>query len=154
MQRTLIIIKPDAIQRGLAGTIVKRFEQRGLKIVAMKMAKMTMDLCKEHYAHLVDKPFFPKLAEFMMQTPVIFAVLEGKDAVQLVRDMMGPTNCRKAMPGTIRGDFGQSMQSNLIHGSDSPENAEKEIKRFFSDNEIFDYKSKIDGLILSEEERQ
>ena len=140
MERTLILIKPDAIQKGNAGGIVSRFEKRGLKIVGMKMLKLTPELSKDHYSHLVSKPFYPDLENFMTHHPVIAMVLEGKECVEVVRGMMGPTNSRKAAPGTIRGDLSMSTSRNIIHGSDSLESAEKEIKRFFKSNELHDYK--------------
>lgn len=138
-ERTLILLKPDAIQRGFVGEIIQRFERKGLKIVALKMLKMSPDLAKEHYAHLVGKPFYPDLEKFMTTHPIIAAIIEGKDAVEVVRTMLGPTNATKALPGTIRGDLSNSTSRNVIHASDSKETAEKEIKRFFKENEIFEY---------------
>lgn len=153
MERTFIMIKPDAMQRGLAGKILLRFEGRGLKIVAAKMARLTKENCEEHYAHLKGKPFFSGLVEFMASAPVICAVLEGKDAVVLVRRMCGATNARDAEVGTIRGDLGLSTQANLIHASDSKETADKEIARFFSKNEIFHWGRKLDGYTYSDDEK-
>jgi nucleoside-diphosphate kinase len=145
MERTFIILKPDAMQRGLAGKILSRFERRGLKIVAAKMIHLTKEKCDEHYAHLKGKPFFAGLVTFMTSTPVICAVLEGKDAVELVRKMCGATNARAAEVGTIRGDFGLSTQANLIHASDSKETAEKEIARFFSKNEMHQWERDLEA---------
>ncbi|MCI8998509.1 MAG: nucleoside-diphosphate kinase [Muribaculaceae bacterium] len=139
MEQTLIIFKPSAIGRALVGKVLSRFEQKGLVIAGMKMMKLSEELLKEHYAHLIDKPFFPHIIASMTATPVIVACLKGVDAINVVRSMTGATNGRQAAPGTIRGDFSMSNQENIIHASSSPEDAEVEIKRFFSDDEIFDY---------------
>lgn len=139
MQQTLVIIKPAAVHRGLIGTIITRFEQKGLIITGMKMMQLDEKILREHYAHLVDRPFFPSLVESMTATPVIVMCLEGKDAVEVVRQMTGVTNSRKAMPGTIRGDFSMSGQENIVHASDSEENAHIELMRFFKPNEILPY---------------
>lgn len=138
-ERTLILFKPDAVQRRLTGRLLARIEERGLKIVGMKMLRITPELSREHYAEHVEKPFYPHLEEFITSAPVIALVAEGPDAVGLVRTMMGPTNAREAPPGTIRGDYGLSRQMNLIHGSDSPESAEREIAIYFGAGELFDY---------------
>ncbi len=140
MERTLIILKPSAVQRALVGKVIDRFQQKGLTIAGIKMMKLDEKILREHYAHLVDRPFFPSLVESMTATPVIVMCLEGRDVVEVVRAMTGSTNSRKAAPGTIRGDFGMSGQENIIHASDSPENAIIEINRFFRPEEIFDYK--------------
>lgn len=139
-EMTLILLKPDAIQRGFVGRIITRFEEKGLKIVAMKMLRMDPALAKEHYAHLVSKQFYPDLEKFMTTHPIIAMIIEGKEAVEVVRNMLGPTNATKAPAGTVRGDFSNSTSRNVIHASDSKETAEKEIKRFFKPDEIFDYK--------------
>ena len=139
MQTTLVILKPSAVQRGLIGDVISRFERKGLIIAGMKMTELTENILREHYAHLVDRPFFPTLVKSMTRTPVIVMVLKGKDAVAVVRSMVGATNCRNAAPGTIRGDFGMSGQENIVHASDTPENAVIEINRFFSPEEVFDY---------------
>ena len=139
MERTLVLIKPDGIQRGLVGEVIRRLERKTFKIVGLKMLKMDREMAKEHYAHLVDKPFYPDLERFMTSHPVIALVVEGKEAVAVVRDMVGPTNATKAPPGTIRGDFSNSTSRNIIHASDSKEVAEQEIKRFFKPEELFDY---------------
>ena len=139
MEKTLIILKPSTIQRGLVGQVMDRFQRKGLKIAGCKMMQLDEKILREHYAHLVDRPFFPTLLKSMMATPVIVMCLEGKDVVEVVRAMTGATNSRKAAPGTIRGDFGMSGQENIIHASDSPENGEIEVKRFFKADEIFDY---------------
>lgn len=139
MERTLVIIKPDAIQRSFVGEIISRFEKKGLKIIGMKMIKMNKETAKEHYSHLISKPFYSDLENFITSHPVIVLVLEGKECVQVVRDMVGATNSRKALPGTIRGDYSMSTSRNIIHASDSLETAQKEIKRFFKENELFTY---------------
>ncbi len=139
MEQTFIILKPSAISRSLVGDVITRFQRKGLFISGIKMMQLTEDILRVHYAHLVDRPFFPSLLRSMMATPVIVMVLKGKDAVSVVRAMVGATNSRNAAPGTIRGDFGMSGQENIIHASDSPENALIEINRFFRPEEIFDY---------------
>ncbi|MEM4360361.1 MAG: nucleoside-diphosphate kinase [Candidatus Bilamarchaeaceae archaeon] len=139
-ERTLILLKPDAIQRGLVGDIISRFERKGLKIVGLKMLRMDTRFAKEHYAHLVNKPFYPDLEKFVTEHPMVAMVIEGKEAVEVVRLIVGPTNATKAPAGTIRGDLSNSTSRNVIHASDSKETAEKEIKRFFKDNELFEYK--------------
>lgn len=139
MEQTFIILKPSSIQRGLAGDVITRFQRKGIIIAGIKMMRLNEEILREHYAHLVDRPFFPSLVKSMMATPVIVMVLKGKDVVSVVRSMVGATNCRNAAPGTIRGDFGMSGQENIVHASDSPENAVIEIARFFKPEEIFDY---------------
>lgn len=139
MEKTLIILKPSTVQRGLVGEVIDRFQKKGLIIAGMKMMQLDEVILREHYAHLVDRPFFPSLLRSMMATPVIVMCLKGKDVVAVVRALTGATNSRNAAPGTIRGDFGMSSQENIIHASDSDENAAIEIKRFFKDEEIFDY---------------
>lgn len=139
MEQTFIILKPSTISRSLVGDVLTRFQRKGLRIAGIKMMQLNEHILREHYAHLVDRPFFPSLLRSMMATPVIVAVLAGKDAVAVVRAMTGATNSRVAAPGTIRGDFGMSGQENIIHASDSPENAVIEINRFFKPEEIFDY---------------
>ena len=152
-QQTFIIIKPGAIQRALAGDIITRYQRKGLQIVALKMMQLSESILREHYAHLVDRPFFPSLLRSMMASPVIVAVLKGDDAIEVVRTLSGATNCRKALPGTIRGDFGMSSQENIVHSSDSPENAAAEIARFFSPDEIFDYPITNISSIYAPDER-
>lgn len=139
METTLVIIKPSGIQRGLAGRIISRFEQKGLVIAGMKMMRISEQLLREHYAHLVDRPFFPSLLRSMMATPVVVLAIKGVDAVSVVRAMTGVTNARNAAPGSIRGDFGMSGQENIVHASDLPENAVIEVARFFKPEELFDY---------------
>lgn len=139
MEQTLVILKPCAIHRGLIGKIINRFQEKGLIITGLKMMQLDETILREHYAHLVEKPFFPSLLQSMMATPVIVMCLEGKDAVEVVRLMTGATNGRKALPGTIRGDFSMSGQENIIHASDSVENGKIELARFFKPEEIFSY---------------
>lgn len=139
MEKTLIIFKPSAIQRELTGEILSRFERKGLRIAGIKMIQLTEELLNEHYAHLTEKPFFRILKDAMQITPVIVLCLEGIEAVKVVRTMTGETNGRYANSGTIRGDFSVSSQENIIHASDSVENAIIEINRFFNTDEIFDY---------------
>ena len=147
MEQTLVLIKPDAIQRGLAGTIIARFEQRGLKIAAMKFMKVTKALAEQHYGIHKDKPFFNDLVGFITSSPIIAAVFTGDNAVEIVRQTMGNTNSAQAAPGTIRGDFGLDIQNNLVHGSDSKENAAKEIAFFFSGDEILEYSMDINKWV-------
>ena len=139
MEQTFIILKPSTINRGLVGDVITRFQRKGLIIAGIKMMQLDEKILREHYAHLVDRPFFPLLEKSMMATPVIVMVLRGIDVVSVVRGMVGATNCRKATPGTIRADFGMSGQENIVHASDSIENAAVEIARFFRPEEIFDY---------------
>lgn len=138
-ERTLVIIKPGAIQRELVGEIITRFECKGIKIVGLKMIKMTEKIINEHYAHLLDKPFFPDLKKAMMETPVVVMALEGYDIVKRVRTLVGATNPREASPGTIRGDYSISVRNNVVHASGSPEEALVELQRFFDEDEIFSY---------------
>ena len=149
MERSLVLIKPDGVQRGLIGTIIARLESRGLKIVAMKMLQMSRDLACKHYAIHQDKPFFNSLVDFITSSPIVAAVFEGENAVEIIRQSMGETNSAKAAPGTIRGDFGLDVQYNLVHGSDSAENAAKEISIFFKPEEIVSYSKDVDKWIMS-----
>ena len=153
MERTFVIIKPDAINRGIAGEVVKRFEDKGLKIVACKMKHLEDKELEEHYAHHREKPFFRDLVDFMKHSPSILMILEGVRAVDAVRQLAGPTYGVEAAAGTIRGDFSMSQSNTIIHASDSAENAETEIKRFFDPSEIFEWE-KIDWVeVYSTEER-
>ena len=147
METTLVLIKPDAIQRGLGGEIISRLERKGLRIIAMKMLQIDDALAQRHYAIHRDKPFFSELVDFITSSPIIAIVFQGKDAVVLVRQMMGETDPAKASPGTIRGDLGVNITHNLIHGSDSQENASKEVALFFAQEEIFNYTRDIDRWI-------
>ena len=137
MERSLVLIKPDAMQRGLAGTIISRLEKEGLKLVALRMLHMDRALAERHYAIHRDKPFFEGLVDYIISTPIVAGVFEGEGAVELIRKVMGATDPARAEAGTIRGDFGLDVQRNSTHASDSVENAETEIKLFFSDDEIF-----------------
>lgn len=139
MEKTLVILKPSAIERALAGQIIARFQQKGLIIAGMKMMQLDETILREHYAHLVDRPFFPLLLRSMTATPVIVLCLKGLDAIKVVRLMTGATNGREALPGTIRGDYSMSGQENIVHASSSPEDAEAEVARFFKPEEIFDW---------------
>lgn len=154
MERTLILIKPNAIQRGLMGDIITRFERKGLHIVGVKMMFLDDEILKEHYAHLVERPFYPYLKASMQKAPVVACCLEGAEAVETVRLMVGATNSRKALPGTIRGDFSMSGEQNVVHASDSVENAIVEIKRFFKENELFAYDSAVGAFEYGGEESQ
>ncbi len=139
MERTLVILKPDAVQRGLCGTILKRFEQKGLQIIGMKMMKISPTLAQTHYEPHCGKPFYDGLVQFMTSSPVIVIALAGKDVIAISRKMMGATFGSKAEPGTIRGDFGVSNSFNLIHGSDSPASAQRELALFFKPDELLDW---------------
>jgi len=147
MERSLVLIKPDAVQRGLAGEIISRLEKKGLKIVAMKMLHMDKKLAQRHYAIHKGKAFFDDLVNFITSSPLIAIVFQGKNAVEIIRQMMGETDPAKASSGTIRGDFGIDIGHNLIHSSDSLENASKEIGLFFSAEEIFNYDRELDAWI-------
>ena len=153
MERTLVLIKPDAVQRGMIGLVTGRFESKGLKVAGLKMMQLTDGLLNEHYGHLSDKPFFPRIKSFMQETPVVAMCLEGVDAVDVVRGLCGVTNARQASPGTIRGDFGMSVQCNLVHASDSLETARAEVPRFFSDAELFTYAKADDTVVYADDER-
>ena len=151
-QKTLVILKPSALQRGLVGEVLSRFEKKGLKIVALKMYRFTREKCAEHYSHLTDKPFYPIIEASMMSAPVILVCLEGIDAVAVVREMTGVTNGRKAAPGTIRGDYCMSHQENIVHASDSPENAGIELDRFFSQEDYFEYEPALAKFLYAGDE--
>jgi len=150
MERSLIIIKPDAVQRGLIGEILHRFERKSLKIVGLKMVRLDDALLQEHYAHVVDKPFFAEMAEFMSSSPVVVMIIEGFNAVEIVRTVSG---IKATDMGSIRGDFTLSGQRNIIHSSDSAESAQKEIKRFFKDQELFEYEKDEWVHTLAKKER-
>ncbi len=139
MEKTLVIFKPGTIQRGLIGEIIHRFERKGLQLCGLKMLQLTDEHLDEHYAHLLQKPFFQRIKNAMMATPVIVSCWKGIDAVRVVREMAGATNGRDALPGTIRGDFSMSVQWNVVHTSDSVKTAEVELLRFFKEDEIFDF---------------
>ena len=148
-ERTLVLVKPDAMQRGLAGEIIKRLENRGLKIVGLKLVQMSRERAEEHYGEHRGKPFFDGLVDFITSSPIIAAVLQGTNAIEIVRATNGLTNPLKAAPGTIRADFGLETGRNLVHASDSPASAEREIKMFFLPRkELSDWKRDTDGWIF------
>jgi len=137
MERTLIILKPDAFEKRKVGNTLSRFEDAGFNLVAAKMLQLDSSLLKEHYSHIADKPFFPEIEDFMGSRPVLIIVLEGDSVIDRVRNLVGPTNSLVAPAGTIRGDWGTDMMRNIVHASDSSESALLEIARFFSDGEVF-----------------
>jgi nucleoside-diphosphate kinase len=137
MEKTLIIFKPDCMENRHVGNVLDRFERAGFSIVGCKMTRLTPKILREHYSHVADKPFYPEIEKFMSSRPVIVMALEGESAVKRVRDLLGPTDSRKAPKGTIRGDFGTEMMMNVVHASDSEENAQIEVARFFQPSEIF-----------------
>lgn len=152
-ERTLIIIKPDALQRNLLGEIIRRFERKGLKITGMKMIQLEDLLLDDHYAHHKDKSFFESLKKFMKSSPVLVMVLSGFNAINAIRIIVGPTKGYEADAGSIRGDFSISGQANIVHASDSRESAQKEIERFFKPEELFDYQKVDFEFVYGEEER-
>ena len=139
MEKTLVILKPSALQRRLMGAIIQRFEQKGFIICGMKMMQLDEKILDEHYSHLTEKPFYPRIKKSMMASPVLVLCVSGVNAIPVVHSMAGVTNGRIAAPGTIRGDFSMSVQENVIHTSDSAKTAKEEISRFFSSEELFDY---------------
>src|SRR6187401_2684963 len=147
MERTLIILKPDAVQRNLCGQIITRFEKKGLQLVGMKLMKIPTQVAETHYKPHKGKPFYPGLVKFMTSSPVVVIALAGKDAINISRKMMGKTFGSQAEPGTIRGDFGVSNSFNLIHGSDSPESATRELGLFFKAEELLDWQRASQGWI-------
>jgi nucleoside-diphosphate kinase len=147
MERTLVIVKPDAVQRGLVGPIITRFERRGLRFAAIKLIQITPKLAARHYAVHKGKSFYEPLIEFITSGPVLVAVIEGKNAIDIVRKTMGATNPAQAEPGTIRADFGLEIGRNLVHGSDGPDTAAYEIPLFFSEDELLSYERAVDGWI-------
>ena len=147
MERTLVLVKPDGVQRGLAGEVISRLERRGLKLAGMKLMQVDEALARRHYGEHVDRPFFPGLVSFITSGPVVAMVWESERAVEVVRSTMGETNPASASPGTIRGDFGVDIGRNLVHGSDSVESAEREVALFFSPREILDYSRSTDEWI-------
>jgi nucleoside-diphosphate kinase len=152
MQRTVVLVKPDGLQRGLVGQIVSRFETKGLKLVGIKMVKMTDAVIEDWYIHLKDKSFFGEIKSYIAWTPIVAMVWEGLEAIPAVRKIVGITKAREAEAGSIRGDFGMSGSQNLIHASDSEEAAKKEIGLVFKEDELFDYQSAMDALVYSKED--
>lgn len=152
MERTLVILKPSTVIRGLIGEVITRFERKGLHLVGMKMIQLSDEILNAHYAHLSQKSFFQRVKDSMKIAPVIVCCWEGVDAVQVVRNMAGVTNGRNAAQGTIRGDFSVSTQENIIHASDSVENGIVEVKRFFREEELFEYKTPILNFLYANDE--
>jgi nucleoside-diphosphate kinase len=148
LQRTVVLLKPDALQRDLLGQILTRFERKGLKIVGLKLSQPSGDLWDEHYSHHVEKPFYKGLKDFMMHGPLVAIALEGLGAVDEVRKIVGSTNPQEADAGTIRADFAMSIAANLVHASDATETAEAELKRFFNEDELYTYKKISDQYIV------
>lgn len=152
MQRTVVLLKPDTLQRGLVGEIIHRFERKGLKLVALKMTAVGDAILNEHYAHHKDKAFFAGLKKFMASAPIVCMLLEGVDAIAVVRKMAGATNSREAELGSIRGDFSMSTSANIIHVSDSEASAKEEEKRFFKGDEVFDWQAAFRDFLYGEDE--
>ena len=148
MEKTLVLVKPDGVQRGLIGTVIGRIESKGLKIAGLKLIHVSEELAKEHYGEHVARPFFGDLVSFITSSPVVALAVEGDNAVSVVRTLMGGTNPQVADPGTIRGDFGMTIGMNLVHGSDSVESAERELNLFFDKNEVLDYVREIDAWVI------
>jgi nucleoside-diphosphate kinase len=139
MERTLVLLKPDCVQRRLAGRVISRFEEKGLNIIALKLMRVTPELAKRHYAEHVQKGWYPELEGFITASPIVAMIVEGPEAIRVVREMVGVTNGLKANPGTIRGDYSASQQMNLVHASDGPDAARREVEIFFNPEEICDY---------------
>jgi len=152
-EKTLVLIKPDGIQRGLIGEVLQRFEKKGLKVIGVKMMSLDEALLREHYSHIADRPFFPGVSNFMQSSPVIALCLEGLEVVQAVRILCGITKAREAEAGSIRGDLGMSVACNVVHASDSVETAEAEVPRFFKVDELFDYDKTEFVHVYAEDER-
>ena len=152
MQRTLILLKPDAVQRRLMGQIISRFENKGFNIIAMKMLQVTPELAQQHYAEHVEKPFYPGLEAFITGAPVVAMVIEGREAIPVVRNMLGATSGLEAAAGTIRGDFSSSRQMNLVHASDGPEAAEREINLYFESSELCPYEPTLTPWLKAADE--
>lgn len=154
MERTLVILKPDALQRGLIGEIISRLERKGLKLLGLKMMRLDSALLKAHYAHLIDKPFYAGLEQFMKSSPVVVMAWEGFECINSVRTLVGATNPRLAEAGTIRGDYAIGQGRNLVHASDNKKNGEEEISRFFDDNELFEYDKSEYSQVYEDYERK
>jgi len=152
MEVTLVILKPSAVQRKILGEVICRFEKKGIQIVGLKMMLLTDEILEGHYAHLKDKPFFGRIKDSMQASPVIVMALKGLEVVNVVRKLTGVTNGRDAQPGTIRGDYGMSVQENIVHASDSPEAAAIELNRFFSQDEIFNYSTSLLPYLYANDE--
>ena len=152
MERSLVLLKPDCVERRLMGQIIARFEAKGLNIVAMKMLRVTPDLAKQHYAEHVEKPFYPSLESFITSAPIVALAIEGLNAIGVIREMLGATNGLKAAPGTIRGDFSSSQQMNLVHASDGAESAARELDLYFSAEEFCDHSLMITPALRAADE--
>lgn len=150
MERTLIIVKPDGVQRGLIGDVLSRFERRGLKVVGLKMIQVSRELAERHYGIHRDKPFFAGLVDFITSSPVVVGVLEGPSAIEVTRSTVGATNPATASPGTIRADFGLTIGRNLIHASDGPDTARHEIELFFKAAELLSYERAVDQWLIED----
>lgn len=153
LEKTLVLAKPDALQRGLVGEIISRLERKGLKLVGLKMIQAGDEILDAHYSHHSDKPFFEDLKNFMTSSPLVAMVWEGVEAVEAVRTVVGVTNSRKATPGTIRGDFGMSISNNIVHASEDSKVAKEEVERFFKGNELFEYEKNEYLNVYGEDER-
>jgi nucleoside-diphosphate kinase len=152
MERTLVLLKPDCVQRRLMGQVLSRFETKGLNIVAMKMLQVTPELAKKHYAEHVNKSFYPGLERFITAAPIVAMIVEGLDVIRVVREMLGATSGLKASPGTIRGDYSSSRQMNLVHASDGPDAAAREIALYFTLDEIFTFELTMRPWLKAEDE--
>lgn len=152
MERTLILFKPDCVERRLVGRVLSRFEDKGLNVIAMKMIRITPELSKRHYAEHVSKPFYPNLEKFITGGPVVAAIMEGLEAIRVVREMLGATSGLKAAAGTIRGDYSTSRQMNLVHASDGPDAARREIEIYFQPNEICSHQPTITPWLRAADE--
>lgn len=154
MERALVIVKPDGVQRGLVGEVIRRFEAKGLKMIGLKMMTLNEAVLREHYAHIADKPFYPGVESFMKSSPVVVMCIEGLQCVNAIRILCGITKAREADAGTIRGDFAMSVACNVVHASDTPENGIAEVKRFFKEEELFSYDKSEYMHVYLEEERE
>ena len=152
MERTFVMLKPDCVQRRMAGRILSRIEDKGFNVIAMKMLRITPELSKKHYAEHVAKPFYPALEKFITGSPVIAMVVEGLEAIRVIRDILGPTSGLKAPAGTIRGDFSSSRQMNLVHASDGPEAAQREIALYFNHSDLCSYTPTLDPWLKASDE--
>jgi len=152
MQRSLVLLKPDCVQRKLIGEVIARFEAKGLRIVAMKMLRVSPELSKKHYAEHVSKPFYPGLESFIVSAPIVAMAVEGLEAITVIRNMLGATSGLKAAPGTIRGDYSCSRQMNLVHASDSEESATRELGLYFTESDFCDYTPMLTPVVQADDE--
>jgi len=153
MERTLVLLKPDCVQRRLMGRVISRFEEKGLNIIAAKMLRVSPSLAKQHYAEHVNKPFYPGLEKFITGSPILALVVEGLEVIRVVREVLGATSGLKAAAGTIRGDYSSSRQMNLVHASDGPEAAQREINLYFKPEEILPYEPTLSGWLKADDEK-